>query len=104
MSTVAGRLTAPLAGDVLAETGPAAVLADLRPGMTATVTDIDASLEAGTARRLNDLGFAPGGLVTVVRRAPLGDPVVFRVADYEVALRRVQAAGIHVQITAPPTA
>jgi Fe2+ transport system protein FeoA len=32
----------------------------------------------------------------MVRRAPMADPVVFRVAGYDVALRRVQARCIAV--------
>ncbi|MCM1972405.1 ferrous iron transport protein A [Streptomyces sp. G1] len=48
------------------------------------------------ARRLADLGFVPGAVVEVVRRAPLRDPVVYRVKDYEVCLRRAQAACVYV--------
>jgi ferrous iron transport protein A len=44
-----------------------------------------------TARRLADLGFTPGTEVEVVRRAPLRDPVIYRLRDYEVCLRRAQA-------------
>ncbi|MEV7238516.1 FeoA family protein [Streptomyces sp. NPDC051020] len=75
-------------------------LADLRPGMSGEVIDIDESVEPSTARRLFDLGFAPGAEVTVLRKAPLGDPVVFQVAEYEVALRKEQAVGIRVRRTA----
>lgn len=48
------------------------------------------------ARRLFDLGFAPGFEAVRLRHAPLGDPIVVRVADYEIALRRAQAACIRV--------
>lgn len=77
-----------------------APLSDLRPGMRGRVTGTDTALEPSTARRLFDLGFAPGAEVAVLRKAPLGDPVVFQVMDYEVALRKVQAAGIRVRRTA----
>ncbi len=73
-----------------------ACLADLRPGDTCRIVEIDPAVEPKAARRLADLGFAPEEQVTVLRRAPLGDPVVFRVAEYEVALRRAQTAGIRV--------
>jgi ferrous iron transport protein A len=33
----------------------------------------------------------------MVRRAPLRDPVIFRVGDYEIALRAEQSQGIHVK-------
>ncbi|MGW5326987.1 FeoA family protein [Streptomyces sp. NPDC004014] len=84
---------------VLVSSAPDGRLADLRPGMSGTVIDIDESLEPSTARRLFDLGFAPGAEVTVLRKAPLGDPVVLRVAEYEVALRKAQTAGIRVRRT-----
>lgn len=47
-------------------------------------------------RRLQDLGMVPGRTVTVLRRAPLGDPTVFQVADYELCLRKRDAALIQV--------
>lgn len=74
-------------------------LAELGPGATATIVDIDGSLEPSAARRLFDLGFVPGSEVTVLRRAPLGDPMIFEIAEYEVALRRAQARGIRVRPT-----
>ncbi|PKT72853.1 ferrous iron transport protein A [Streptomyces populi] len=70
-------------------------LADLTPGASATVTRVAADAPA-VARRLHDLGFTPGAVVEVVRRAPLRDPVVYRVKDYEVCLRRAQAACVHI--------
>ncbi|MEU6098481.1 FeoA family protein [Streptomyces sp. NPDC047079] len=85
---------------VPADSAGDARLADLRPGMSGLVIDIDESVEPSTMRRLVDLGFAPGAEVTVLRKAPLGDPVVFQVVEYEVALRKAQAAGIHVRRTA----
>jgi ferrous iron transport protein A len=72
------------------------LLADLAPGAIAVVVRVAADPSAATARRLEDLGFTPGTVVQVVRRAPLKDPVIYRVMDYEVCLRRAQAACIHV--------
>jgi ferrous iron transport protein A len=72
-------------------------MAQLVPGQRATVTGYGEEMEADTARRLFDLGLTPGIEVEMVRRAPLGDPVIFRVGDYEVALRSVQSRGIHVE-------
>jgi ferrous iron transport protein A len=51
---------------------------------------------AATVGRLADLGFTVGTVVQVVRRAPLRDPVIYRVKDYEVCLRRAQAACVQV--------
>lgn len=46
------------------------------------------------ARRLFDLGFTPGEEVVRLRHAPLGDPLMFRVAGVEIVLRRAQARRI----------
>jgi len=72
-------------------------LADLDRGQRATVVGYADQVEASTARRLFDLGLVPGIEVTVVRRAPLRDPVIFRVGDYEIALRAGQARSIQVE-------
>ena len=53
------------------------------------------------AHRLQDLGFVKGAIVDVVRRAPLGDPVLYRVCHYEICLRKAQAEAIQVRVLAP---
>jgi ferrous iron transport protein A len=88
----------------LAEPGPADVihaadvihLADLAPGCRARVVEIVADGAVPGAQRLVDLGFTPGTEVHVVRRAPLRDPVVYRVKDYEICLRRAQAGLVRI--------
>jgi ferrous iron transport protein A len=67
-------------------------LADLAPGRRATVLGVVDGGDAGVARRLGELGFTPGATVEAVRRAPLRDPVIYRVKGYEICLRRAQAA------------
>lgn len=49
-------------------------------------------------RRLMEMGFCNGAAVEVVRRAPLGDPIEFRLRGYCLSLRHEQAK--HVQVTA----
>ncbi len=73
-------------------------LADLSAGSSAWVVEVCDEAQPATARRLVDLGFAPGAQVSVVRRAPLADPVIFRVAGAELALRRCQARCIQVRV------
>ncbi|WP_262384710.1 FeoA family protein [Actinoplanes teichomyceticus] len=75
-------------------------MADLRPGSRTTVLGVTSGAPETTARRLADLGFTPGTAVEVVRRAPLRNPVIYRVRDYEVCLRREQAALLRVAETA----
>lgn len=45
-------------------------------------------------RRLFDLGFAPGQGIRLLRRAPLRDPLMFRVGGAEIVLRRRDARRI----------
>jgi Fe2+ transport system protein FeoA len=48
-------------------------------------------------RRLLEMGFCNGASVEVVRRAPLGDPIEFRLRGYCLSLRNEQAR--HVRIS-----
>jgi len=73
-----------------------ATLADMATGQSARVLGIEAPHDPAGARRMFDLGFVPGAEVRMVRRAPLADPVVFRVAGYDIALRREQARWVSV--------
>lgn len=71
----------------------------LQRGGRATVTGFDEqACEAGSLERLKDLGFRLGVDVEFVRKAPMGDPVVFRVCDYEMCLRRRDARLIQVDL------
>ncbi|MEV0006232.1 FeoA family protein [Micromonospora sp. NPDC050980] len=73
---------------------PTGRLSDLPPGSRATIVGLADGAPPSTAHRLADLGFTAGTLVQVVRRAPLRDPVVYRVKDYDLCLRRAQAAHV----------
>lgn len=105
--------TSTQAYDAHAPAGPAPrPLSELRPGSRAIITAIGAAsppaarpashAAAGPqaaprlTRRLQDLGMVPGRTVEVLRRAPLGDPTVFLVADYELCLRKRDAALVQV--------
>jgi Fe2+ transport system protein FeoA len=48
-------------------------------------------------RRLLEMGFCNGANVEVIRRAPLGDPIEFRLRGYSLSLREEQAR--HVTVT-----
>ncbi|WP_421736000.1 FeoA family protein [Cellulomonas sp.] len=62
-------------------------LRDLPRGARATVVEIDGAAPA-TRARLRDLGFRAGCEVVCVRRAPWGSPVLFRVGESDLCLRR----------------
>ena len=48
-------------------------------------------------RRLMDMGLVKGVAVEVVRSAPLGDPVAYRIRGYQLALRKSEAQLIEVE-------
>ena len=64
----------------------------LPKGTPAKIVQIRSQGELG--RRIRDMGFVPGRSVTVLGRAPLGDPLALRIADSTVALRKKEAATI----------
>ena len=71
------------------------LLSELPPGSRCVVESIDASTPIG--RRLVELGFAPTTPVEVLRRAPLGDPVVYELRGTRLCLRRSEAQRVRVR-------
>ena len=74
---------------------PAPVPLDALPrGVQARVLRMEGS--GPVAKRLMEMGIVPGAPVSVVRSAPLGDPIEIRVRGYHLALRRSEARTITV--------
>lgn len=69
-------------------------LADLPFGTLARVVAVEDT--SVIARRLMEMGVVPGAQVSVLRQAPLGDPLQITVRDYRLALRRNEAHAIKV--------
>jgi ferrous iron transport protein A len=70
-------------------------LSELRVGATATVRDFPKS---GVATlRLREMGVLPGTAVTLVRTAPLGDPLEIKVRGYHLTLRKSEAEHVLVE-------
>jgi ferrous iron transport protein A len=78
---------------------PALSLSTLNVGETGVVTAVVGPLAIG--RRLLEMGLCPGTVITVLRRAPLGDPIEIRVRDYLLSLRLDQAAYVTLNVTTP---
>lgn len=69
-------------------------LADLKPGESARIVAVHAN---GMIRhRLMDFGFRCGEQVTMVRKAPLSDPISFKLRGAYVSLRKTEAIQIEV--------
>ena len=64
-------------------------LGQLKVGQHAQIIELKG--EGRLQRRLLSMGFVPGAFVSVVRQAPLGDPVQYRVKKSNIALRRKEA-------------
>lgn len=47
-------------------------------------------------RRLLEMGFCNGACVELIRRAPLGDPIEFRLRGYHLSLRQDQACCVRI--------
>jgi Fe2+ transport system protein FeoA len=52
--------------------------------------------DAELKRRLLEMGFCNGASVEVIRRAPLGDPIEFRLRGYHLSLRDEHAKHVHI--------
>lgn len=75
-------------------------LKDLPIGKTATVTVVGG--EGELRQHFLDMGIIPWGNVTMVKYAPMGDPVEVRVHSYELTLRLADAEKIEIQNVRDP--
>jgi ferrous iron transport protein A len=71
------------------------ILSELAVGECATLVALD--LPESVQNHLMHMGFVPGACVTALRRAPAGDPTVYRVDGLEIALRHETAAAIRMR-------
>ena len=65
-------------------------------GASARIQDV--SGDPALQQRLLEMGVLPGTEVTVVRFAPLGDPMEIKVMGYSLSLRRSEAAHVSVEV------
>ena len=65
---------------------------DLEIGQTARIDEVGG--EGALRQHFLDMGVIPGVEVTLVRLAPMGDPMELRVHGYELTLRLADAAQI----------
>lgn len=69
-------------------------LNDLPIGKTATVTTVGG--EGALRQHFLDMGLIPNATVTMVKRAPMGDPIEVRIRSYELTLRSEEAKAIEI--------
>ncbi|OUP09830.1 ferrous iron transport protein B [Collinsella sp. An2] len=71
-------------------------LEQLEIGKDAIIASVDCS-DAGLRQHILDMGLTPGTEVTMMKFAPMGDPMEIRLRGYELTLRRDDAA--HIALT-----
>ena len=71
-------------------------LSDMQPGEKGIILSV--SGDNTVQRRIRDMGIVRGTEIEVVRRAPFGDPVEFRLKGYNLSLRREEAACVSVEV------
>jgi ferrous iron transport protein B len=69
-------------------------LSDLKTGEEGIITKVVG--HGAFRKRITEMGFVKGKIVTVVKNAPLQDPVEYSIMGYSVSLRRTEAAMIEV--------
>ena len=63
-------------------------------GGAASIRSLD--MDGTRRRRMMDLGFVPGASVSALHAGPWGDPVAYGIRGAVIALRKEDAAGIHI--------
>ncbi len=74
-------------------------LNQLKVGAVGIVEEL--TLPDEVQHHLMHMGFVPEARVMAVRRAPAGDPTVYAIDGFEIALRRDTASGILISVPDP---
>ena len=70
-------------------------LSELKPGESAQLTHIGG--EGALRQHFLDMGLIPEAVVTLMKLAPMGDPMELRVHGYELTLRLADAENIEIE-------
>ena len=76
-------------------------LAELKTKETAFITKVKG--RGAFRKRIIEMGFVQGQKVTVIKNAPLKDPIEYRIMNYNISLRRSEARLIEVIAQNEPT-
>ncbi|MBR3346717.1 MAG: 50S ribosome-binding GTPase, partial [Solobacterium sp.] len=71
-------------------------LRELKPGESAVITQVGG--KGALRQHFLDMGVLPGAEVTLIKYAPLGDPMELRIHGYELTLRLADAERITIQL------
>lgn len=70
-------------------------LDQLQAGQSAVVRHIGG--QGQVRRRLMDMGLTKGVVVEMIKAAPMGDPVEYRLRAYSLSLRKSEAAVVEIE-------
>ena len=71
-------------------------LSHLKKGQIAKIVHVSGS--GPIKRRMMDMGMVPGSEINLIRKAPFGDPIEFRIKGYSLSLRKEEAEKITVEL------
>jgi ferrous iron transport protein A len=66
----------------------------LKPGEKARITKV--RVKGSARRKLFDMGMVAGAEIELVRNAPLGDPMDYRIKGYHLSIRKEEASQIFI--------
>ena len=69
----------------------------MSPGQKGKITALD--LPGAQKGRVMEMGLTAGTTIEVIKVAPMGDPVQYKVRGGHISLRKAEAALIQVQLT-----
>lgn len=72
-------------------------LKDTKPGDVVLVVDIIGNRYDEIKRRIMDVGILPGTRIEVVKVAPFGDPIQISLLEFDLVIRKSEAAKILVK-------
>ena len=72
-------------------------LNELKPGQSAVIMTVGG--DGALRQHFLDMGVIPEAVITLVKRAPMGDPLEFRLHGYELTLRVADAEKIGISLT-----
>ena len=82
-------------GDAVAGAENGEPLGGLTPGQRGKIIAVE--VPGAMRGRVMEMGFTVGTVIEVVRFAPMGDPIEFKVRGAHISLRKSEAAAIRVQ-------
>ena len=71
-------------------------LFDMQPGQKAVVKKVQG--EGILRQRILDMGILRGTELEMIKKAPLGDPIEFKVKGYDLSLRQSEASLVEVEV------